>query len=86
MYRLRIFHRIQNMNHIANQHSTRSEKSKKQKFVLQKPHVAFFGIIKVMIIVVSGILVGAALSKNIVSFLEKNELFVPSDDDGNDDD
>jgi len=32
----------------------------------------------------TGLLVGAGISKNIASFLEENELFVPSDDDDDD--
>lgn len=31
-----------------------------------------------------GIFTGAEISKNIASFLEENELFVPSDDDDDD--
>lgn len=31
-----------------------------------------------------GIFAGAEMSKNIASFLEENELFVPSDDDDDD--
>jgi len=32
----------------------------------------------------TGLLLGAGISKNIASFLEENELFVPSDDDDDD--
>lgn len=33
----------------------------------------------------SGLLIGATISKNIANFLEENELFVPSDDDDDED-
>lgn len=32
-----------------------------------------------------GLLIGAMISKNIANFLEENELFVPSDDDDDED-
>lgn len=33
----------------------------------------------------AGLLIGAMISKNIANFLEENELFVPSDDDDDED-
>lgn len=40
-----------------------------------------FGIIGVFLTVIPGILIGAIISKNIASFLEENDLFVPEDED-----
>ena len=40
-----------------------------------------FGIVGVFLTVVPGILLGAVSSKNIASFLEENDLFVPEDED-----
>lgn len=34
---------------------------------------------------IPGLLIGAMISKNIANFLEENELFVPSDDDDDED-
>lgn len=50
-----------------------------------EPPRAAFGVLGVLVTVVSGLLIGAAISKNIASFLEENDLFVPSDDDDDDD-
>lgn len=36
-------------------------------------------------LLLAGLLIGAAISKNIANFLEENELFVPSDDDDDED-
>ncbi|KAF2361244.1 Essential MCU regulator mitochondrial [Trinorchestia longiramus] len=50
--------------------------------VLEKPHQSkFINYVCVAMAVGTGISAGAWLSKNIASFLEENELFVPSDDD-----
>jgi hypothetical protein len=40
-----------------------------------------FGIFGVFMTIVPGILIGAIISKNIASFLEENDLFVPEDED-----
>jgi len=47
-----------------------------------------FGILKVLLTVMSGISIGGYISKKTAQFLEENELFVPEDDDddGDDDD
>lgn len=34
---------------------------------------------------IAGLFIGATISKNIANFLEENELFVPSDDDDDED-
>lgn len=57
----------------------------KHGVILQEPHRTSFGIIKIFFTVVPGLLIGAAISKNIANFLEENDLFVPSDDDDEDD-
>nr|CAI5832980.1 unnamed protein product [Callosobruchus analis]CAI5850201.1 unnamed protein product [Callosobruchus analis] len=53
--------------------------------IQSEPYRASMGILKVVVTVVSGLLIGAAISKNIANFLEENDLFVPSDDDDDDD-
>lgn len=39
------------------------------------------GLLGVTVAVTAGLMVGSAISKDVASFLEENELFVPSDDD-----
>jgi len=51
---------------------------------LPEPKKVPLGIASVGGTVAVGLLLGAAISKNIASFLEENELFVPSDDDDDD--
>jgi len=41
-------------------------------------------VLNLLKIHLTGLLLGAAISKNIASFLEENELFVPTDDDDDD--
>ncbi|CAG9808723.1 unnamed protein product [Chironomus riparius] len=45
------------------------------------PPVNAFGILGVFCTMIPGILLGAIISKNIASFLEENDLFVPEDED-----
>jgi len=53
--------------------------------VMPKPNVSrLTGYVGVTIATSMGIFAGAQMSKNIASFLEENELFVPSDDDDDD--
>jgi len=52
--------------------------------VIPDPEKKPAGIFYVSLTVFVGLLVGAAISKNMASFLEENELFVPSDDDDDD--
>lgn len=54
--------------------------------ILSFPERESFGLVKVCLAVVPGLLIGAQISKTMANFLEENELFVPSDDDGDDDD
>lgn len=51
---------------------------------IHRPPKARFGILGLICSVVPGLLIGAAISKNMASFLEENELFVPSDEDDDD--
>lgn len=44
-----------------------------------------FGIIGILCSVVPGLFIGAAISKSVANFLEENDLFVPSDDDDDED-
>ncbi|KAJ8986044.1 hypothetical protein NQ317_013929 [Molorchus minor] len=59
--------------------------STKQGTILDEPYRTPLGILKVIVTVTSGLLIGAAISKSIANFLEENDLFVPSDDDDDDD-
>ncbi|XP_019877405.1 essential MCU regulator, mitochondrial [Aethina tumida] len=63
----------------------RSKTTSKSGSILQEPHTTSFGLLKLVLTVVPGLLIGAAISKNIANFLEENDLFVPSDDDDEDD-
>lgn len=49
------------------------------------PKVSSFGIIGIVCSVVPGLFIGAAISKSVANFLEENDLFVPSDDDDDED-
>lgn len=53
--------------------------------IAPKPERESFGLIKVCLSVIPGILVGALISRSMANFLEENELFVPSDDEDDDD-
>ncbi|KAF6204438.1 hypothetical protein GE061_002779 [Apolygus lucorum] len=53
--------------------------------VLPMPHIIRFGLVGVVCAVIPGLLIGATISKRMANFLEENELFVPSDDDDEDD-
>jgi len=65
--------------------STRNKIRTPSGGIVAEPPRVPFGMIGVICTVVSGLLIGAAISKNIASFLEENDLFVPSDDDDDDD-
>ncbi|XP_031629074.1 essential MCU regulator, mitochondrial [Contarinia nasturtii] len=49
------------------------------------PAVSSFGLLGIICSVVPGLFIGAAISKNVANFLEENDLFVPSDDDDDED-
>lgn len=49
------------------------------------PQTMPFGIIGVVCAVVPGLFIGAAISRSVANFLEENDLFVPSDDDDDED-
>jgi hypothetical protein len=51
---------------------------------LSEPKRVPMGLAAVLATISAGLLLGAAISKNMASFLEENELFVPSDDDDDD--
>lgn len=49
------------------------------------PRVLPFGLFGVLSAVIPGLFIGAAISKSVANFLEENDLFVPSDDDDDED-
>lgn len=49
------------------------------------PKVLPFGVVAVFASIIPGLFIGAAVSKSVANFLEENDLFVPSDDDEDDD-
>lgn len=49
------------------------------------PKVLPFGVVAVFGSIIPGLFIGAAVSKSVANFLEENELFVPSDDDDDED-
>lgn len=53
--------------------------------VLPMPKVLPFGLFGVLCSVIPGLFIGAAISKSVANFLEENDLFVPSDDDDDED-
>lgn len=53
--------------------------------VMPKPNTSkITGYVGITLATSMGIFTGAQMSKNIASFLEENELFIPSDDDDDD--
>lgn len=59
--------------------------SRKSGALLPKPKTVSFGLIRVAVAVLPGLFIGAGISKTMANFLEENDLFVPSDDDDEDD-
>lgn len=49
--------------------------------VLQAPAKQRYGLLGLTLTITAGLAVGSLISKNVASFLEENDLFVPSDDD-----
>lgn len=49
------------------------------------PKVLQFGAVAIFASVIPGLFVGAVISKSVANFLEENDLFVPSDDDDDED-
>lgn len=49
------------------------------------PVVLPFGFVGLFCSVIPGLFIGAAISKSVANFLEENDLFVPSDDDDDED-
>lgn len=52
--------------------------------LLPMPKSIPFGLIGIICSVVPGLFIGAAISKSVANFLEENDLFVPSEDDDDD--
>ncbi|XP_017146456.1 essential MCU regulator, mitochondrial [Drosophila miranda] len=50
-----------------------------------KPDEMPFGLFAIFCAVIPGLFIGATISKNVANFLEENDLFVPSDDDDDED-
>ncbi|EDW48408.1 essential MCU regulator, mitochondrial [Drosophila sechellia] len=50
-----------------------------------KPEEMPFGLLAIFCAVIPGLFVGATISKNVANFLEENDLFVPADDDDDED-
>ncbi|XP_030554287.1 essential MCU regulator, mitochondrial [Drosophila novamexicana] len=50
-----------------------------------KPSEMPFGLLAIFCAVIPGLFVGATISKNVANFLEENDLFVPADDDDDED-
>lgn len=53
--------------------------------IFPEPTKVPFGLLGIFGAVIPGLLIGATISKNIANFLEENDLFVPADDDDDDD-
>ncbi|XP_074102815.1 essential MCU regulator isoform X1 [Cotesia typhae] len=66
-------------------HTQTSSITTRSGAILPEPKTQPLGWVGVIAGVSLGLLIGATISKNIANFLEENDLFVPSDDDGDDD-
>lgn len=51
---------------------------------LGEPQSTPLGFVKLILTVLPGLYVGAAISKTCAAFLEENDIFVPDDDDDDD--
>ncbi|XP_033743814.1 essential MCU regulator, mitochondrial-like [Pecten maximus] len=49
--------------------------------VLPQPHVDRLGVLKVLVVVMPFLYVGATIGKEGAAFMEENDIFVPDDDD-----
>jgi len=52
--------------------------------IVERPEKISFGWLKVLVVGGASLVLGATISKEGAAFLEKNEIFVPSDDDDDD--
>lgn len=50
----------------------------------KEPHSTPLGLVKVLLTVLPGLYVGAAISRTCAAFLEENDIFVPEEDDDDD--
>lgn len=66
-------------------HSIRLKTYHRTGAIRPMPKVMSFGLFGVLLSVVPGLFIGAAISKSVANFLEENDLFVPSDDDDDED-
>jgi len=48
---------------------------------LQAPVKQRYGLLGIALTISAGLTIGSLISKDVASFLEENDLFVPSDDD-----
>ena len=62
----------------------RSKTTTESGAVLPEPPKTKYGIGKVMMTVLSGLYLGATISKTGAAFLEENDIFVPDDEDDDD--
>lgn len=67
------------------QHNVRTATTSSTGALLPEPQKIPFGLVGIICTVVPGLLIGATISKYMANFLEENELFVPSDDDDDED-
>ncbi|XP_014298273.1 essential MCU regulator, mitochondrial [Microplitis demolitor] len=82
----RLFKKINDLKAInMQQHKQNSFITTRSGAILPEPKTQPLGLVAVVAGVSLGLLIGATISKNIANFLEENDLFVPSDDDGDDD-
>ncbi|OWF39375.1 Essential MCU regulator, mitochondrial [Mizuhopecten yessoensis] len=49
--------------------------------VLPEPHVDRLGVLKVLVVVMPFLYMGATIGKEGAAFMEENDIFVPDDDD-----
>lgn len=76
------FQRARSQNHVSRSMSGVHYRSGAFR---PKPSEMPFGLLAIMCAVIPGLFVGATISKNVANFLEENDLFVPSDDDDDED-
>lgn len=72
---------VQQSTHISKRFKTH----RKSGAIKPMPAILPFGFVGLFCSVIPGLFIGAAISKSVANFLEENDLFVPSDDDDDED-
>jgi len=68
-------------NHNASMTIERTAVTSADGKILSEPFKIRLGLLKIFVVAIPGILLGATIAKNGAAWLEENEIFIPDDDD-----